>query len=251
MAAPFIIWTMRRTGGTSFANILQKITDCQLEHEPFNWDRTLGFITQGFKNDRDNFDFFASSLQQSCIDKQICLKHCYEIIGPVFSECLIEVLSKTNYKHIFLLRRNELSRLLSLYTAKYTDVWGKHGSQEIYEQYFNGEKKLPLYDIEDMKKHLWVCNHRTKTLKEKMSDCNISFLEIYYEDLYSGNFEQRKQFLKNICNHIEISSESFENNTEDLKYLLMKANQKSNNLYDLIPNLKEIKEIFSVQSVNV
>lgn len=249
MAKPFIIWTMRRTGGTTFANILQKITECELVHEPFNWDRKYGYMTQGFKNSRVNFDFLEKSFKEGCVDDNICLKHCYEIIGEVFSQAIIEIASQTDYKHIFLLRRNELSRLLSLYTAKYTDVWGKHGAKDVYEQYLSGEKQLPNYNIEEMKKHLWTCNHRTKVLKQTMAENNVDFLEIYFEDLYSGDFEQRKEFLSNICNFIEVSTESFNSKTEELRYLLMKSGQKSNAIYDLIPNKKEIEDTFSTSKV--
>ena len=237
---------MRRTGGTSFANILETVSGYKIEHEPFNWDRTFGFIAKNFQNDRNNFANLQADLKQHCIEKKICIKHCYEVSGEVLNLSLIDIFAQSNYKHIFLLRRDELSRLLSLYTAIHTDVWGKHGSEGIYEQYLKGNKKLPEYDIEEMKKHLQLCNRKTDALKQRMSDNNIQFLNIYYEDLYSGDFEERKQFLQKICDYLEVPYSLFESKTENFKYKLMKANQKSNALYDLIPNLQEIKQTFSI-----
>jgi len=251
MTSPFIIWTMRRTGGTSFANILENITEYKIQHEPFNWDRIFGFIAKNFQNDLLNYDDLQADLQQHCIDKRVCIKHCYEVSGEVLNEALIDVFAQNNYKHIFLLRRDEFSRLLSLYTAIHTDVWGKHGSEGIYAQYLKGEKKLPEYDIADMKKHLQLCHKKTNVLKQKMRDRNIKFLNIYYEDLYVGSFEERQQFLRKICDYLKIPEQTFNDKTESYKYQLMKAKQKSNALYDLIPNLKAIEASLATDTAPV
>ena len=71
--------------------------------------------------------------------------------------------------------------------------------------------------------------------------------DFYFEDLYSGDFEQRKEFLSNICKFIEVSPSLFDSKTDELRYLLMKGSQKSNAIYDLIPNREEIENTFSAK----
>ena len=219
---------MRRTGGTSFANIIEHIISSKIEHEPFNWDRTFGFITKNFKNNKENFKNLEQQLNEHCISNKVCIKHCYEIVGQVLNESLIELFAQTNYKHIILLRKNELLRLVSLYTAQQTNVWGKHGSEKTYEAYRAGELKLSNYDVDEMKSHFQYCHKVTELIKLKMSKCNVDFLELYYEDLYSGTFAERKQYLTQACRYLNIDEEIIEQNSDNFRHWLMRAKQNSN-----------------------
>ena len=53
LKSKFIIWTVRRTGGTRFTT---KLTDMSIypvaEHEPFNIDRMFGKITKRFIDEK-------------------------------------------------------------------------------------------------------------------------------------------------------------------------------------------------------
>ncbi len=244
MTNPFIIWTTRRTGGTSLANILKTISGYEVEHEPFNWDRTFGFIAKKFHNDQ-NFDDLQTAVNEYCINKKICIKHCYEICGDSLNDSLIKVLAKSNYKHLFLLRKNELERLISLYLAQQTSAWGKQGSDEIYQKYLLKQKKLNELNIQEMVIHSKYCQKIIPSLQQKMLDSNISFIELYYENLYSGTYIERKEYLLKICQHLQIDTEIVAQNLSNLRYWLMDAKQESNSLYHLIPNYSEIRRTFA------
>lgn len=245
MKQPFIIWTMRRTGGTSLGNAIAKVGDYTLEHEPFNWDRTFGSITKAFSNTRKNFDFLSEQLQEQCIDKGICVKHCYEVVGGVLNESLVEVFSEAGYKHIIWRRENELLRLLSLYTAKQTDVWGKHGAKDAYEKYLSGERTLDAYDIDSMMSHYKMCKKFGKSIEESLAKANVDYKELTFEKFYSGELEDRKASLKSICEWLEIPASDFEKTIDDCSFNLMKAGQNSSALYAKIPNIEKISETFS------
>ncbi|MGB3405207.1 MAG: hypothetical protein WBA77_21165 [Microcoleaceae cyanobacterium] len=247
MNQPFIIWTMRRTGGTSLANILGILANKKVEHEPFNWDRSFGDITKTFQNDYKNFNLLEQSLEARCFSAQINVKHCYEIAGQVFNDAIIDIFSKSCYKHIMLTRQNELLRLLSLYTAKYTEAWGKHGSEEIYKKYKSGIAQLPNYDIADMQYHANHCNQATDKVRQKLIDYGVNVYEVSYEDLFTDakSLDQRKEILSNLCQHIGIDSNLIKYKEMDYSYLLMKNKQSDFDIYDKIPNLSEIKSSFS------
>jgi hypothetical protein len=247
MNKPFIIWTMRRTGGTSLANILGVLSNKEVEHEPFNWDRSFGDMTKTFQNNYKNFHLLEQSLEARCFSTQINVKHCYEIVGQVFNDSLIELFSKSYYKHILLIRKNELLRLLSLYTAKYTEVWGKHGSEEIYEKYKSGITQLPNYDIADMQNHANYCSQITTKVRKKLIDYGVNLYEVSYEDLFTNakSLAQQKEILNNLCQHIGIDSNLVEEKQKDYSYLLIKNKQNDFDLYNRIPNLSEIKSSFS------
>ena len=86
---------------------------------------------------------------------------------------------------------------------------------------------------------------------KRCANRNLKFLNIYYEDLYAGSFEERQQFLRKICDYLEVPKQTFNDKTESYKYQLMKAKQKSNALYDLIPNLKAIEASLATDTAPV
>ena len=53
---PFIIWTLRRTGGTNLATRLMALSQYpKLEHEPFNPDRVHGHVTRNWVEHCDGY----------------------------------------------------------------------------------------------------------------------------------------------------------------------------------------------------
>ena len=251
MTKPFIIWTMRRTGGTSFANLLELVTESKVEHEPFNWERTFGFITKEFQTKNLDIQYLEENLQDYCFSKNQCIKHCYEVVGDSFNQHLIEAFAQENYKHIVLIRRNELLRLISLYTAKQTNVWGKHGSEKVYEAYKEGKHSLRAYDTTEMKSHWISCQEQTSLIRTLLGEHKIDFAELYYEDLYSGTYEERVAKFKEVFDYLETPTKDIENKLTEGKYLFMKAKQNTDQLYRLIPNLEEIKEAFPQYPIEV
>lgn len=252
MNPPFIIWTMRRTGGTSLSNILSCLTNENVEHEPFNWDRSFGHISKAFQNEHKNLAMMAQSLEECCLSQRVNVKHCYEILGQVFNEALIELLAKSCYKHIILTRKNELLRLLSLYTAKHTNVWGKHGSEEVYEKYKSGIAQLPSYDIADMKNHARHCRKMTNRVRKKLTNLGVDVYEIFYEDLFTNtkSLEHRQVILTQLCQHLSIDVNLIKQKEQDYQHLLMKTKQNDLFFYNLIPNLTEIQAAFPKYSLS-
>lgn len=244
MKKNFVIWTMRRTGGTSLANAIARIGDYPIEHEPFNWDRIFGEISRGFNNDKKNYDFLSDQIKEKCFDKGICVKHCYEVAGNVLNPSLVELFSKANYKHIFWYRKNDLMRLLSLFTAKQTDVWGKHGSKDAYKRYLSGDLELTPYNIEDMNSHFQLCKRTSRLIKQTLLQQGCDFKELSYEDLYAGELADREKKLTDLCLWLGIEPGVIKETLKDCKFNLMNANQNSAVLYKHIPNLNEIKEAF-------
>ena len=244
MKQPFIIWTMRRTGGTSLANAIAQVGNYQIEHEPFNWDRRFGFMTKDFSNNRKNFDALSAHLQEHCIDKRICVKHCYEVVGDVLNKSLVELFAKAGYKQIIWYRQNELLRLMSLYTAKQTDVWGKHGARDAYNKYLSGELGLKPYDIDSMKFHYHSCQRMTQAMKERVASTEADYKELTFEDFYRGELDERKSVLKSVCNWLEVPEIDFEEGIGECSYKLMEASQNSSSLYSKVPNIQTIVETF-------
>ena len=245
MSKPFFIWTMRRTGGTSLTDLLMEMSEYKtMDHEPFLWERELGYVTQEFRKqlDEESQINIKNLLEKVFIEKPL-IKHCYEVFNIELSRHLIRFLKNKDYKHIFLLRKDEVSRIFSLLLAYQTDVWGKHGSEGIYKRIHEGEKLLEPFDIDLLKKEEKIAINHTKNVKNILKNNNIEYKMIYFEDLYTGDEEIRKKNLYDLFEYLEFGTQTIDSHQEMIDHILFKRSQKSNSILPYIPNLKEAEAV--------
>lgn len=135
---PYLILTLRRTGGTSFMTFLADVSSFpSVQHEPFNADRLWGAVTQAFRQSGD-----AAALRadiEACLETRPNIKHCFEIVPPALTRALIEAAAARGYAFILLTRRDEASRLRSLFLAQATGAWGPAQAAERYPRIRSGE----------------------------------------------------------------------------------------------------------------
>lgn len=195
---PYIIWTMRRTGGTSFMALLSDFSNCRsVEHEPFNEDRSFGYIVKRFREGEDVYPELLALLQ-----KRLEIKHCYEIMPEGFNELLYRVSKACGYKHIFLYRRNEVSRLMSLGVAMATGVWGDNQSH-LYEPYLTGEQKPPLINEKGMIQRLQSDTERSEAIYAMLEN----FLPIEFEQLYFTQPSERLGIIESAFSYLGYTGE--------------------------------------------
>ena len=121
--APFIVWTLRRTGGTNLAQALfDRAPFPALPHEPFNIDRLHGPITRRWLAERDP-EAFARALGP-ILERGSLIKHCVETVEGFPNTLLADASQRAGYRHLFLYRRDPLERLLSLVHAERSGIWG-------------------------------------------------------------------------------------------------------------------------------
>lgn len=144
--SPWILLSLRRTGGTSLTTFLQSVSRFSgIQHEPFNPDRQFGWITRGFRKSND----------QAWLDEQIGsvlaqrpnIKHCLDVARPELTRALIERCHALDYRFVLLTRRDEAARLTSLYLAMATGAWAAEQAQKIYPQIAEGTLKATPIDI--------------------------------------------------------------------------------------------------------
>jgi len=245
MSKPFIIWTMRRTGGTALTDLLMEMSEYEtIDHEPFQMHRKFGYIATAFSESRNNNeDTDIPSLLENAFREKPLIKHCYEIADPNFNETLVDFLKNSEYKHIFLIRRDEVSRVLSLFLAYMSDVWGKHGSEGMYEMIRNGEKILPAFDLDAMRKEEEYSTRQTAHIREVLRKESIEFQDVYFEDLYSGSKESREANLYALLDYLEFDEERIDQYSEMIGHILFNRDQKSKSILEFVPNYMEAKQI--------
>src|SRR5215471_14795119 len=110
MSHPFIMWTMRRAGGTPLTELLMEMSEHKkADHEPFNFryraPRQFGKVTQAWDETRD--DAALSESLAAIFAERFLIKHCYELHDMQFNSRLMKAATKANYRQILLRREDE------------------------------------------------------------------------------------------------------------------------------------------------
>lgn len=182
---PWLILTLRRTGGTSLTSFLNQISPFPtIEHEPFNTDRQLGHITVDFKKNRDR----AAMAQQieAALKKRPNIKHCFEIVPPELTCVLIEICQRLDYRFIVLTRRNEARRLGSLFVALSTGAWGPVSAAQIYPKIESGEIQAKPIDLKQVGQRVQVDAASLGRVLAQLRNRDADYAWHLFEDLYYG-----------------------------------------------------------------
>lgn len=179
-AAPFIIWTFRRTGGTNLSSALfDRSPFDKAQHEPFNVERQFGKVTSDWLEKPDPVAMQAA-VEEIC-QRRIVIKHCLEIIPEEINTALAKAAVAQGYRHVFLYRRNALDRLMSLHFASQSGVWGKEHLKngEINEEIF--AQGIPVQKLIAHESH---CRTEMLRIYNLLRNENQQPLMLAFEDLY-------------------------------------------------------------------
>ncbi len=240
MSAPFIVWTMQRTGGTTLAALLEDLSEFpSFQHEPFNVDRVLGWIVKHWQENGSPTATRENILH--ALETKPVIKHCYELIPDEFNLALMASATKLGYRHIILDRRDEPKRILSLELAKLTGAWGGNGVREIYDSIQSGKVKLDAIDQRSAMHQMARSYNSRRTLSEQMTQSNVSPFVVYFEDVYSDPEAGRKR-ISELLNFVGIKPENFDNYAKQVDDALLTRGQNSASIMGLVPNIRNVQE---------
>lgn len=138
MERPFIIYTLRRTGGTSLTAFMSRVSSFPtVEHEPFNKERRWAAVTAEVEGGMAPVAL-RSRLKDMLADRPN-IKHAVEVVPMAIARALIEVCQELGYAQFVLHRRAEKDRLMSLYMAQATGAWGPKDAAKLYPKLRSGE----------------------------------------------------------------------------------------------------------------
>jgi hypothetical protein len=199
---PFIIWTLRRTGGTNLTRHLVNRSGLRgVEHEPFNPGRIFGHVTDAWKQGKDKA-LLAEQMRAVCARRNI-IKHTVELAPQELSEALVECSAEFGYRHLFLYRRTARDRLLSLHFAQRSGVWGPKGAatRKVDETAVFGDA-LPAQKLAD---HERVCNQRLQKLWDALSRRTPAPIALAFEDVYAVPQEQAARALQPVLDGLGLA----------------------------------------------
>lgn len=240
MSSAYIIWTLRRTGGTTLAALLAGLSEHPaMEHEPFNPERRLGAVVRGWHDHQDK-DQLRADLERVLAPRPV-IKHCYELLPDAFNTMLMQVTRDLGYAHIVLDRRDEADRILSLELAKQTGAWGKQEAGKVLRELQMGVRRMAPFDAVEALHHKAVCAARRGWLDEAFSDAGIVPYAVFFEDVYTDPEAGRSE-VANLLEFLGINPGDFPDFEQRRDEALLKKGQNSARLLDFVPNLLDVRE---------
>jgi len=198
---PFVIWTLQRTGGTNLTKQLAQRSRLKpREHEPFNKRRELGDITRRWIQNEDSQELLAAMDEVCAADRPI--KHCVEQVPWEVSCALATRSAAAGYGHLFLYRKDPLSRLLSVEYARRTGVWGPGHLEKA--QYDDAAFRKPL-DVPRLIEHEERCNRLLLAAWDMLQREGANPVSLAYEDAYADDADAASEALIAVLRALDLS----------------------------------------------
>lgn len=238
-APAFIIWTLQRTGGTTFAQLMmQSAGGRMLSHEPFNLDRLFGPLTQAWIDSGDNSALHEAMRQ--ALTPPGTLKHCFEILPQPISDQLLEVAQLYGYRHLILDRRSEPDRLLSLLAARLTGAWGPAHAQKIYAEIEGADDLLPEAQIDDWLAQARHSHARRTAMAKAFRRHGLEPEVLIFEDLYASPETGRAE-INRAAEALGIDYTAHPSFAARREQALREGNQNSPRILSRLPNLEALR----------
>jgi hypothetical protein len=241
---PFFIWTVQRTGGTSLAELLMKMSEHKsAEHEPFNWQvhkpRQFAAVARNWVETKD-LPTLQSGLK-AIFDQQYLIKHCLELHGTPLNVRILQAAAKTNYRHILLMRRDELLRVASKYIAEANGTWFRDYAAQVYAGITAGERQLQPLPIDEVVANYVHVRQATGRIREVLGQLGGAWQEIWYEDIYTGEREARLNHLDALFRFLDFSPETIAAHQADIEEKVFASGQNTGDILRFVPNLDAVR----------
>lgn len=234
--APFVIWTMQRSGGTTFTSLLSFMSNGETTHEPYSGT-----------NAKEHWGEEKAALALGRVVGKAAthnIKHCYELCSNGFNETLFETLHDRGFFFIHLLRRNILAQVESLALARATQAYGAEKASTIYPAILRGELKLPPLDLDWYKKHVRKLLAKQANVSQKLAD--IGAPSVFFEDIFAGDAGTRRARFEASVQRLNSAGGDFKFTPryDELKLsYFADRDQKSRSVVDFITNIGDLREM--------
>ena len=187
---PFLIWTLRRTGGTTFTRLLHEASGrTEVWREPFGRHGPLFGLRSRFVADKD-----AARLAEGmevALAPLPNIKHCFEVCPARFNAVLLRTATRLGYRHIYLDRRDEAARIESLEFARLTGAWGKGQAETLQAALADGSFHPDPPDAAIAERELRRSAVKRQQLFREMKARDTDPYLLFHEDLYTGDILDR------------------------------------------------------------
>jgi capsular polysaccharide transport system permease protein len=172
MSFPFILWTLRHTGGDGLVGVLAAMSESgSAGHEV----RDVITVTGDDGTGDGTRDAPAWSMRlEALVSERAPIRHRYDAHPLAVTLEVVDALTRADrYRHVLLRRRDEASRLFSHFVAQATGA----GTDEAWWR----PTPLPIEDVVGAYQH---GQRSTEAVRRAIEAANRDVIEIYLEDLW-------------------------------------------------------------------
>jgi hypothetical protein len=208
------------------------------EDEAFNDDppRQFGAVTAFYKESLDDVKLRISINEIFAQKKN--LKHCIETVPARVSSVLAEASIAAGYRHLVLLRHNEIDRLISLEMARRTGAWGPEEAAIAYEEIRAGRRAMPPLNVTLMAEQAKSDAAALGRLVRMFMQAKVYPSYAFFEDLYVGDAATRCAAFRKVAEELGIPNASKLHDSVFHKAALDRG-QDSRSMREFVPNLNE------------
>ena len=242
MTYPFIIWTMQRTGGTSLSELLMALSEHRAaEHEPFNFERDprqFAAVARHWHEARE-IAALRQGLNRILADNYL-IKHCYEFHAVALNRELIQASVGTPFRHIHLLRRDELSRLVSKFIAQSNGTWFKDYARTVYDDIRTGRRRLASLPVNQVVQQFRQTRRAAEDMRQWLRGAGVPAMALDYEDLFVGDREERLRHLARLLQFLGFDDDVPEQHRELIEDKIFASGQDTASVMEFVPNLRAV-----------
>jgi hypothetical protein len=169
-----------------------------------------------------------------------CFKHCFELHPRRLNSLLAGLLNEhPHYRHLLLVRQDEVGRICSRFLALQTSVWGKRRVEEgAYDEILAGRKQLKAFDTRKMLAHMQAGLDERQWLDDALAAAGAPHATVYFESVFAGPECDRLAEMERIHRFLDIP---FDPHNPTLQEKIFFNKQGSEKLFALIPNYDEAR----------
>ncbi len=232
MSFPFIIWTLQGSGGPPLAELLTSISEHKTDERQHQHLSRLA-ETWGTTLEPEA----ASSQIDQMLSERLLICHYYELCPMAFNIALITAISQTDYRHIFLMRRDELSRLFSQAVAQSTEAWFRDKSSGGLTA--GGRRRPGALAVANVVSQYQHCHQRTDQIRHALATHKVDYTDLYFEDIYTGAIEGRLSRLHKLLDFLAFSPEAVDAHRSTINTRISEAGSVHRPGARFIPNLRD------------
>ena len=235
-----IVWTLRRTGGTTLQRILGlAYPEGRVFAEPFNWDRAFGQESRRFAQSGTPAEFYQSMLPH--FEQPLAIKHCVELMQRKVNAAIVSTSVLQEFKHVLLYRRNELNRIRSLVIAESTGFWGQ-SRVDAYDEYLQTKPGMPRpVDYRRTMKIVDFGIEQLRAVRTVLLELGLPLVELRLEDLYLDGPDRAFEILETELTGIGLDLRGIR--TKAALNRLEKGKQNSSKLMRWVPNAADFENL--------
>jgi hypothetical protein len=240
LSFPFVIWTLQRTGGTSLTELLMCMSEHKAtDHEPFHLSRAFGRVTENWLATQD-----CAALDRAMAEivaERYLIKHCYELLPKSLNAALARAAAGARYRQVLLLRRDELSRLVSMSIAEANGTWFRDWARKVYADVAHGDRRFEPLPVERIVAHYRRCLASTAHTRKLLKKLRIAPFRLFYEDLYTGGRESRIAMLDKLFDFLDVSAKTRALHRQDIEDKIFAGGHETAQVVRHVPNLMAVE----------